>query len=83
MHETLLTEEEMFKADDLEITIELSDSRGLNYDKYFSEGDVDNNMFNNMNSNKAENIDKYIQIVQRFSRGREKFKQIPEVKSLL
>ena len=46
MHETLLTEEEMFKADDLGDYYRVkSDSRGLNYDKYFSEGDVDNNVF--------------------------------------
>lgn len=87
MHETLLTEEEMFKADDLGDYYRIkSDSRGLNYDKYFSEGDVDNNMFNNMNSNKAENIDKYnsnstkilpVEEVEKI------LKQIPEVKSLL
>lgn len=87
MHETLLTEEEMFKADDLGDYYRIkSDSRGLNYDKYFSEGDVDNNMFNNMNSNKAENIDKYnsnstkilpVEEVEKI------LKQIPEVKSLM
>ena len=87
MHETLLTEEEMFKADDLGDYYRIkSDSRGLNYDKYFSEGDVNNNMFNNMNSNKAENIDKYnsnstkilpVEEVEKI------LKQIPEVKSLL
>ena len=87
MHETLLTEEEMFKADDLGDYYRIkSDSRGLNYDKYFSEGDVDNNMFNNMNSNKAENIDKYnsnstkilpVEEVEKILR------QIPEVKSLM
>ena len=87
MHETLLTEEEMFKADDLGDYYRIkSDSRGLNYDKYFSEGDVDNNMFNNMNSNKAENIEKYnsnstkilpVEEVEKI------LKQIPEVKSLL
>ena len=87
MHETLLTEEEMFKADDLGDYYRIkSDSRGLNYDKYFSKGDVDNNMFNNMNSNKAENIDKYnsnstkilpVEEVEKI------LKQIPEVKSLM
>jgi len=87
MHETLLTEEEMFKADDLGDYYRIkSDSRGLNYDKYFSEGNVDNNMFNNMNSNKAENIDKYnsnstkilpVEEVEKI------LKQIPEVKSLM
>lgn len=87
MHETLLTEEEMFKADDLGDYYRIkSDSRGLNYDKYFSEGDVNNNMFNNMNSNKAENIDKYnsnstkilpVEEVEKI------LKQIPEVKSLM
>ena len=87
MHETLLTEEEMFKADDLGDYYRIkSDSRGLNYDKYFSVGDVDNNMFNNMHSNKAENIDKYnsnsakilpVEEVEKI------LKQIPEVKSLM
>lgn len=87
MHETLLTEEEMFKAEDLGDYFRIkSDSRGLNYDKYFSEGDVDNNLFNNMNSNKSENIDLYnsnstkilpVEEVEKI------LKQIPEVKSLL
>ena len=87
MHETLLTEEEMFKADDLGDYYRIkSDSRGLNYDKYFSEGDVDNNMFNNMNSNKAENIDKYNSNSTKILPVKEVekiLKQIPEVKSLM
>lgn len=87
MHETLLTEEEMFKADDLGDYYRIkSDSRGLNYDKYFSEGDVDNNMFNNMNSNKAENIDKYNSNSTKIlpvGEVEKILKQIPEVKSLM
>lgn len=39
MHETLLTTEEMTKAEDLGSYFRIkSDSRGLNYNKYFSEG---------------------------------------------
>ncbi|MBT6447777.1 MAG: polysaccharide biosynthesis protein [Flavobacteriaceae bacterium] len=87
MHETLLTEEEMFKADDLGDYYRIkSDSRGLNYDKYFSEGDVDNNMFNNMNSNKAENSDKYNSNSTKIlpvGEVEKILKQIPEVKSLM
>ena len=77
----------MFNADDLGDYYRVkADSRGLNYDKYFSEGDVDNNKFNNFNSNSAENLDKYnsnntkilpVEEVEKI------LKQIPEVKSLM
>ncbi len=87
MHETLLTEEEMFKAEDMGDYYRVkSDSRGLNYDTYFSKGDVDNNMFNNVNSNSTENLDKYnsnntkilpVEEVEKI------LKEIPEVQSLL
>ena len=87
MHETLLTEEEMFKAEDMRDYYRVkSDSRGLNYDTYFSKGDVDNNMFNNVNSNSTENLDKYnsnntkilpVEEVEKI------LKEIPEVQSLL
>ena len=87
MHETLLTEEEMFNANDLGDYYRIkSDSRGLNYDKYFSQGDVDNNMFNNMNSNKAENSDKYNSNstnILPVGEVEKILKQIPEVKSLM
>jgi len=42
MHETLLTREERFKAEDLGEYFRIkSDTRGLNYAKYFSEGSTE------------------------------------------
>ena len=42
MHETLLTREEKFKAEDLGNYFRIkSDTRGLNYSQYFSEGSTD------------------------------------------
>ena len=66
MHETLLTEEEMFKADDLGDYYRIkSDSRGLNYDKYFSEGASNNQDQLEYNSGNTEilNKDKLIEIL--------------------
>ena len=87
MHETLLTEEEMFKADDLGDYYRVkSDSRGLNYDKYFSEGDVDNNVFNKINSNSLENLDKYNSnntMILAVKEVEKILKEIPEVRSLM
>ena len=87
MHETLLTEEEMFKADDLGDYYRVkSDSRGLNYDKYFSEGDVDNNVFNKINSNSVENLDKYNSnntMILGVKEVEKILQEIPEVRSLI
>ena len=87
MHETLLTEEEMFKADDLGDYYRVkSDSRGLNYDKYFSEGDVDNNVFNKINSNSLENLDKYNSnntMILAVKEVEKILQEIPEVRSLM
>ena len=42
MHETLLTREEKFKSEDLGDYFRIkSDTRGLNYEQYFSEGSAD------------------------------------------
>ena len=60
MHESLLTQEEMFKAEDLGNYYRIKlDSRGLNYDQYFSKGDVGNNLFNKINSENIETLDMY------------------------
>ena len=87
MHETLLTEEEMFKADDLGDYYRVkSDSRGLNYDKYFSEGDVDYNVFNKINSNSLENLDKYNSnntMILAVKEVEKILQEIPEVRSLM
>ena len=60
MHETLLTQEEVFKAEDLGDYYRIKlDSRGLNYDQYFSRGDLGNNLFNKINSDNIEALDQY------------------------
>ena len=59
MHETLLTQEEVFKAEDLGDYYRIKlDSRGLNYDQYFR-GDLGNNLFNKINSDNIEALDQY------------------------
>ncbi len=52
MYETLLTNEECAKAVDMGDFYRVpADNRGLNYDKYFSEGDRKRNMLTEFNSN--------------------------------
>ncbi|WP_095174808.1 MULTISPECIES: polysaccharide biosynthesis protein [Blautia] len=52
MYETLLTNEECAKAVDLGDFYSVpADNRGLNYDKYFKEGDEHRNKLNEFNSN--------------------------------
>lgn len=52
MYETLLTNEECAKAIDLGAFYRVpADNRGLNYDKYFSQGDVQRNTLTEFNSN--------------------------------
>ena len=52
MYETLLTNEECANAIDLGDFYRVPcDSRGLNYDKYFSKGDVKRNILKEFNSN--------------------------------
>ncbi len=55
MYETLLTNEECAKAIDLGNFYRVPcDRRGLNYDKYFKQGDVDRNHLTEFNSNNTE-----------------------------
>ncbi len=55
MYETLLTNEESAKAIDLGNFYRVpSDKRGLNYDKYFTEGETKRNVLTEFNSNNTE-----------------------------
>ena len=55
MYETLLTNEECANAVDLGMFYRVpSDKRGLNYDKYFKDGDTDRNPLTEFNSNTTE-----------------------------
>lgn len=55
MYETLLTNEECAKAVDLGRFYRVpADNRGLNYDKYFKEGDEKRNVLTEFNSNNTE-----------------------------
>ena len=57
MYETLVTKEEMIKADDLGDYYRFSaDNRDLNYEKYFSKG-TDVKKINEYNSNNTEQLD--------------------------
>ena len=58
MYETLLTNEECAKAEDLGNFYRVpSDKRDLNYDKYFSDGDTERNVLTEFNSNNTELLD--------------------------
>jgi len=58
MYETLLTNEECAHAIDLGNFYRVPcDSRGLNYDKYFKDGDVSRNPLKEFNSNNTELLD--------------------------
>lgn len=55
MYETLLTNEECAKAIDMGNFYRVpADNRGLNYDKYFTDGDAQRNTFTEFNSNNTE-----------------------------
>ena len=55
MYETLLTNEECAKAIDMGRFYRVpADNRGLNYDKYFKEGDADRNTLTEFNSNNTK-----------------------------
>ena len=55
MYETLLTNEECAKAVDMGNFYRVpADNRGLNYDKYFKEGDEKRNVLTEFNSNNTE-----------------------------
>ncbi len=58
MYETLLTNEECANAIDLGDFYRVpSDKRGLNYDKYFKDGDTDRNPLTEFNSHNTELLD--------------------------
>jgi UDP-glucose 4-epimerase len=58
MYETLLTNEECAKAEDLGNFYRVpADNRGLNYDKYFKEGDETRNTLTEFNSNNTCQLD--------------------------
>ena len=55
MYETLLTNEECAKAIDMGNFYRVpADNRGLNYDKYFTDGDAQRNTLTEFNSNNTE-----------------------------
>ena len=59
MYETLLTNEECAKAIDLGDFYRVpADNRGLNYDKYFKDGDAQRNTLTEFNSNNTKLLDK-------------------------
>ncbi len=59
MYETLLTNEECAKAIDLGDFYRVpADNRGLNYDKYFKDGDVERNTLTEFNSNNTKLLNK-------------------------
>lgn len=58
MYETLLTNEECAKAVDMGKFYRVpADNRGLNYDKFFKDGDVERNILTEFNSNNTELLD--------------------------
>lgn len=58
LYETLLTNEECAKAVDLGNFYRVpADNRGLNYDKYFIEGNVERNVLTEFNSNNTRQLD--------------------------
>ena len=55
MYETLLTNEECARAVDLGNFYRVPcDNRGLNYDKYFKQGDTKRNLLSEFNSNNTK-----------------------------
>ena len=76
MHETLVTNEEMMKAEDLGNYFRIkADSRSLNYEKYFTDGKISNGLPEEYNSNNTNDLNKeeLIKILL----------ELPEVKSEL
>ncbi|MBO5020708.1 MAG: polysaccharide biosynthesis protein, partial [Clostridia bacterium] len=58
MYETLLTNEECANATDLGDFYRVPcDNRGLNYDKYFKEGNIERNVLSEFNSNNTQLLD--------------------------
>tara|TARA_B100001093_G_scaffold515903_1_gene593340 strand:- start:384 stop:1385 length:1002 start_codon:yes stop_codon:yes gene_type:complete len=59
MHETLVTNEEMIKAEELEDYYRIkADSRNLNYDQYFSDGNTGKKIDKEYNSSNTKILDK-------------------------
>ena len=59
MYETLLTNEECSNAIDMgEFYRVPCDKRGLNYDKYFKEGNIERNKLTEFNSHNTQLLDK-------------------------
>lgn len=57
MYETLLTNEECAKAEDMGNFYRIpADNRGLNYDKFFKEGDETRNTLTEFNSNNTRQL---------------------------
>ena len=57
MYETLLTNEECAKAEDMGNFYRVpADNRGLNYDKFFKEGDDTRNVLTEFNSNNTRQL---------------------------
>ena len=64
MYETLLTNEECAKAEDMGDFYRVpADNRGLNYDKFFKDGDIDRNHLTEFNSNNTEMLN--VELVKR------------------
>ena len=58
MYETLLTNEECANAIDMGNFYRVpSDKRGLNYDKYFNQGDAERNTLTEFNSHNTQLLD--------------------------
>lgn len=58
LYETLCTREEMLKAEDMGLFYRIpADNRDLNYDQYFSEGDLDIENFSDYNSHNTQQLD--------------------------
>ena len=59
LHETLVTSEEMIKAEDLENYYRIqADARDLNYDQYFSDGNTGKKIDKEYNSSNTKILDK-------------------------
>ena len=57
MYETLLTNEECAKAEDMGDFYRVpADNRGLNYDKYFKEGEAERNTLTEFNSDNTRRL---------------------------
>ncbi|MDA7741174.1 polysaccharide biosynthesis protein [Flavobacteriaceae bacterium] len=73
-YETLVTSEEMVQANDLGKYYSIgSDNRDLNYAPYFSEGNDNDNLIDEYNSNNAEHLD--------VSKMKKLLMQLPELKN--